>query len=119
MKKWIKRITICCLILAILIQGIALLNCEILTRQYYSEFEYAYSSNSMLGEMEYFKVLECDGTTARVYYVSSEKRAADVLSFAKINGNWEETSWQTIWSASGSASETIWPYWWHFIYGGF
>ena len=32
---------------------------------------------------------------------------------------WEEISWSTIWSTTGSASEVIYPYWWHFIYGGF
>lgn len=43
----------------------------------------------------------------------------NVLSFEKVDNNWKETNWDTIWSASGSASDVIWPYWWHFIYGGF
>lgn len=73
----------------------------------------------MLGDMEYFKVLECSDNSAKVYYVSKNMSGADVLTFAKINGKWTETRWNTIWSTTGSASEVIWPYWWHFIYGGF
>jgi len=99
--------------------GTSLIKCDYLTWKYYSDFEYAYSSNTMLGDMEYFKVLECSDNSAKVYYVSKNMSGADVLTFAKINGKWTETRWNTIWSTTGSASEVIWPYWWHFIYGGF
>ena len=40
------------------------------------------------------------------------------IYFSANNGVWQEISWKTIWSTSGSASEVIYPYWWHFIYGG-
>lgn len=118
-KKCIKWTLISVVIILIAIQSNALINCEILTRKYYSDFEYAYKDNTMLGEMEYFKVLECDGTKAKVYYVSKGKIEADVLSFEKVDDKWKETGWDVIWSTAGSASEIIWPYWWHFIYGGF
>lgn len=97
----------------------SLIKCEILTKKYHNEFEQAYTQNKMLGEMEYFKVLSCDENTAKVYYVSKGMSSADVLCFAYTNGVWQETSWETIWSATGSASNVIYPYWWHFIYGGF
>ena len=100
------------------IQSISLIKCEILTNQYYSDFEYAYQSNTMLGEMETFKVLNCDGQTAEVYYIEEGKTLAHVLCFENVDGRWVESSWQCIWSTTGSASEVIWPYWWHFIYGG-
>ncbi len=96
----------------------SLINCEILTNQYFEDFEKAYTQNPMLGEMEYFKILHCDDNTAEVYYVSQGMKDANVLSFENHNGTWTQTSWQTIWSTSGSASGVIYPYWWHFIYGG-
>lgn len=118
-KKLIKWIPLCFLIIIIMIQFVALIKSEILTRQYYSDFKNAYEGNTMLGDMEYFKVLKCNGKTAKVYYVSEDRTMGNVLSFEKIDNNWQETNWDTIWSASGSASDVIWPYWWHFIYGGF
>ncbi len=100
----------------------ALIKCETLTREHYDEFKEAYKQNTMLGDMEYFKVLDyndCD--IARVYYVSKGNSAANVLTFYydDTTDSWEEISWNTIWSGSGSASGVCYPYWWHFIYGGF
>ena len=94
----------------------SLIKCEALTRKYYDDFEKAYTQNTMLGEMEYFKVLNCDSKTAEVYYVSKQNSAANLLTFDNVNGIWIVTSWRTIWSDSGSASEVVYPYWWHFIY---
>lgn len=118
MKQRRFVILLICLAVLMLIQSIALIKCEMLTSKYYTDFEVAYRDNSMLGEMETFKVLNCDGQTAEVYYIEAGKTMAHVLSFKKVNGSWEETSWCCIWSTTGSASEVIWPYWWHFIYGG-
>ena len=96
----------------------ALIKCEVLTQKYYDDFEQTHTQNTMLGEMEYFKVLSCDGNTAKVYYVSKDMAGADVLTFQYTDGLWHELSWETIWSTSGSASKVVYPYWWHFIYGG-
>ena len=96
----------------------ALLKCEILTAMYHDDFSDAYKGNTMLGEMEYFKVLRCNGETAQVYYVGKNMSGGNVLTFEKQNGIWVETYWDVIWSDSGSASDVIYPYWWHFIYGG-
>lgn len=119
MKKVIKFLLLLVVVAAVMIQAVALIKCEILTKKHYSEFEFAYKSNTMLGDMEYFKVLSCDETTARVYYVEEGNTVASVLTFEKENDAWVETRWDTIWSTRGSASDVIWPYWWHFIYGGF
>lgn len=115
-----RKLAVLLIFLAViaLVQSIALIKCEILTNKYYADFEFAYRDNSMLGEMETFKVLHCDGQTAEVYYIEKGKTMAHVLSFEKVDGSWEEASWRCIWSTIGSASEVIWPYWWHFIYGG-
>ncbi len=103
---------------------LALINCEILTAQHYDEFKDAYKQNNMLIDMDYFKVLSCNlykSDIAQVYYIGKGNSCADVLTFQynAENGLWEEITWNTIWSKGGSASEVIWPYWWHFIYGGF
>ena len=102
-----------------IVWGSSLLKCEVLTKIYYSDFEYAWTDNTMLDEPEYFKVLDCDGETARVYYVSEDMDWASVLTFEKNDSEWVETYWEVIWSKTGSASEVIYPYLWHFIYGGF
>ena len=74
---------------------------------------------NMMGDEEYFKVLDYSDDMAYIYYVSDEMSSASIVCFRYINNKWECTSYSTVWSTTGSASETIWPYWWHFIYGGF
>ena len=118
-KKIILIIVIVAIMIPVVFWTSALIKCEILTHKYHDDFEQAYKQNTMLGEMEYFKVLGCDEDTAEVYYVSKGTTDANVLTFKNNNGVWQEISWKTIWSTSGSASEVIYPYWWHFIYGGF
>jgi len=104
----------------LLIWGFSLARCEILTLLHGEEFADAYKENTMLGEQEYWKILDYSETHARVYYVSKNYQDADILSFKQENGKWKYDKWEdTVWSKSGSASEVIWPYWWHFIYGGF
>ena len=102
----------------------ALVKCEVLTHAHYDEFKDAYTGNTMLSDIEYFKVLSYeqykDGI-AQVYYVSKGNAGADVLTFKydHESRSWKEIAWSTIWSKGGSASDVIWPYWWHFVYGGF
>lgn len=98
---------------------VSLIKCEILTDKYYSEFSGAYRQNTMLAdEIEYFKVLDCSENSAEVFYVSEGKSSANLLNFTKQNDEWVQTDWETVWSSSGSASGAVFPYWWHFIYGG-
>lgn len=73
----------------------------------------------MLGEIDYLKILDYSNRRARVYFVSKDHSMANIFNFIKENDEWIVEGWaSTIWSQSGSASEVIWPYWWHFIYGG-
>lgn len=102
-----------------------LVKCEILTYKYYDVFEELYRQNEILGDIEYFKVINYApyeaSDLARIYFVGKGYTVGIVLTF-KYNYEknlWEEVSWDTIWSGvGGSASEVIWPYWWHFVYGG-
>ncbi len=102
----------------------ALIKCEVLTCQHYDEFKNAYKQDTMMGDVKYFKVLRYAPNRtdiAQVYYVGKNNAAGTVLTFQydyEIDA-WKRISSCTIWSGvGGSASEVIWPYWWHFIYGG-
>ena len=125
MMKVVRNILLA-LVCVFLIQWIgALIRCEILTNQHADEFRDAYKQNTMLGEMEYFKVLSYapyrTHEFAQVYYVGKDYAGGYVLTFQYNYEThvWDEISWTVIWSGvGGSASEVIWPYWWHFIYGG-
>lgn len=121
MKKHIKKSLLIVLIIIFVFITFwvgSLIKCEILTHKYFDVFEYAYTNNTMLGEMEYFKVLNCDNEKADIYYVSKDMTDGNVLTFEKQDDVWIQTEWRTVWSTSGSASCVIYPYWWHFIYGG-
>ena len=96
-----------------------LVKIDIQTHAHYDEFEYAYMDGTMLGDMEYFKVVYYDDYMAQVYYVSEGRSGGDLLVFENNGDAWKQVYWGTIWSSTGSASDVIWPYWWHFIYGGF
>ena len=120
-KKFLKVLLV--LLVGILLGVIAmwcvtLIRHEIQTRAHYEEFEYAYMDGTTLGDMEYFKVVYYDDKAAQVYYVSKGMAGGDLLTFERSGDAWVQVQWNTIWSSTGSASGVIWPYWWHFIYGG-
>ena len=119
MKKFLRITALTGLLFLCILWLGALIQCEVLTDRYYDDFDDAWRQNTMLGEMEYFKVLHCDGEWADVYYVGKEYSSGDLMAFHMEAGRWIEANWNTVWSDTGSASDIIWPYWWHFIYGGF
>jgi len=86
MKKILGSILIAGVICFILIWGVSLIKCEILTYQYGKEFDTIYKANTMMGEIDYLKVLDYSDTSARVYYVSINKSGGDILKFSKKNG---------------------------------
>lgn len=116
MKK-LKRI-LCLMIiipvgLFLIIWGISVLRCEILTYSFHEVFEEKYKDNTMLGELEYLKVLSCAPDVARVYFVTSGENCigGDILIFENKDGVWNYSGWEeTVWSSSGSADGFIWPY---------
>lgn len=117
MKKFKKLIIgLSPVLIFLLISGFSLIKCEILTLLHGNEFDEVYKVDTMLGDMEYLKVLDYSENQARVYYVSSNYSGGDILTFIKENGGWKYESWNTIWSRAGNADDVIWPYWWHFFY---
>lgn len=122
MNKHLKRlpayIIIGALLAFLIVWCVSLIKVESLTSKYYTDFEDAHLESTMIGDIEYFKVLECDGETARVYYVAKDETDGNVVSFKKQDGEWVKTSWETVWSKSGSASEAVWPYWYQVLITG-
>ena len=95
-----------------------LLKCDILTVLHGHEFKDTYKQTNMLGKTEYLKVLKYTRYYAEVYCIDGNKDGGDILYCLKDDGEWVLHSWNTIGSDTGSASDVIFPYWWHFIYGG-
>ena len=120
MKKHRKTIVILLPILCfIVIWGISLAKCEILTLIHGNEFstQAMYENNTMIGNMEYIKILDYTDNYARIYYVSEDKSLGNIIEFLKIDNKWIYSKWaDSLWSTSGNADRVIWPYWWHVIY---
>lgn len=115
------KILKCFLVVFIILSAIwlfSLSKCEIYSALYGDEF-YGLdeSSTNMVEKAKNVKVLEYTTKNAKVYYY--DKSGACIFAFEKNNNKWQMKYWDSVWSATGSASEVIWPYWWHFIYGGF
>ena len=124
MKKFIKIILILSPLLCfIVIWGVSLAKCEINTLIHGDKFSELYEE--ILGEQDYWKILDYSGKSARVYYVSLNKETAgnytvsmgNILKFIQIDGEWVYEKWEeTVWSTAGNADNVVWPYWWHFFY---
>ena len=95
----------------------SLATCEYATIKYGDEFKGLEAQTNMLTQSDYLKVLDVSETYAKVYYVSPY--SGNVLYFEKSSEAWRMVEWETVWSSTGSASGVVWPYWYHFIYGGF
>ena len=91
---------------------------EMLTSTHGHNFNELYRENTMIGEVGFFRVLYYSDSFARVYFVSGNRSAGDILTFSNENGQWVYNSWErTVWSTTGSADDFIWPYWHHSIEG--
>lgn len=95
---------------------------EILTICYGDEFkdkyrEWSYFANDTKAES--FKILSYTDNNAKVYYVTQNHDSGQVYYFVKNSDQqWGLDKVNTIWAKGGSASEILWPYFWHVIYSG-
>lgn len=98
--------------------GVSLARCEVLTLLHGREFAEGYKENTMLGDMEYWKVMDCSANHAKVYYISAHYTGGNVVTFTRKDSDaaWVYDGWDTIWSTEGNADKTLWPYLWHFAY---
>lgn len=65
---------------------------------------------------EFTRVVKYTPKEAVVYFVTDGKTMGSTIHFKKENGNWQYDYYDTVWSVSGSADKTLWPYLWHFFY---
>lgn len=116
MKKKIKWIIITLIVCFLLLWGIELAACERPTALYGNEFTTQYRQTNIISNIDCLKVIHYSETNATVYYVSKGKAAGNMLYFSRDGSDWAMSSWETIWSSSGSADSVPWPYFWHFLY---
>ena len=115
----IFKVLIAILLLSVLVWVFCLACCELFTAFWGEELMQMQDCPSILRSPEYIKVLTYRKDAAKVYYVEEEMAGGHVLSLEKNDGVWSLKEWNTIWSGvGGSASDVIFPYVWHFIYGG-
>ncbi len=106
-----KRIFTIILLSAFIAGIVPYVRVEILTLQHKSEFSKLYNTNGLITEIEYFKVMNYSKQSAKVYYVTSGKKAGFLYNYIKSNEEeWQLESWDVVWSSSGSADNFIWPY---------
>lgn len=111
MTKFLKKFACYTLILFLLVWGISILKCEILTYYYGNQFSNIYKENTMIGDIDYLKVLDYSGSNAIVYYVSKNGMGGNIIRYFKTDNSWVIDGWvKTIWSKTGSADGFIWPY---------
>ena len=99
MKKPIAAILLTVILIFSAVWLHALGECDALTEQYYDDFKDGHLQTGFHDELEYFKVLSCDGETAEVYYVAKDNANGCVLDFEKLEGEWTMTEWNCIWTA--------------------
>lgn len=116
MKTKFKHLLLTIVLCMIIIHLASIIKCEVLTYQHYDEFKDAYKQNTMLGEMESFKVLKYKPKKdAEVYYISKNKTMGNVLTF-EYDDSWKMVSWDTTWSKYGNADNLVYPYLWHWVH---
>lgn len=108
--KSIKYLLLAAVLIFLLYWGGCLAKCEILTYLHGDEFSEAYKENTMIGPQKYWKVISYSGDTASVYFVAENRAFGNLLQFEFIDGQWVHTTWDTVWSKTGSADGFIWPY---------
>ncbi len=99
------------LLLMIMFWIASIVKCEIVTNKHGGEFDTIYKENTMMGEIDYLKILIYSNESSLVYYVSKDRSGGDILIFTKKDKKWVYEGWErTVWSKSGSADGFIWPY---------
>ena len=103
----------------------SLIWCQFLTIAHIDEF----TENTVGEYLDMAKtkhIIKYDSNEAVIYcigevYVGEKKvnQYGIEIFYVKNEDDWIEEKAFPVWSSTGSASDVIWPYWWHFIYGGF
>lgn len=117
MKKLFRFIVLFAICFFIVTWIGALIKNAILTNKYYDDFKDCHEQLGYDVKPDYFRVLNVNGDVAEVYYVN-RKVFGDFVRLKRVDDQWLVKDCYAVWSKRGNAAEVIWPYWWHFIYGG-
>ncbi len=129
-KKYVIAIVIIIIAVIITVISIPYIQAEKLTAEYGNEFKDLYVKNGFYQDIEYFKVLkyktekisayypnkemakeiEQDKESAVVLYVEENHSSCSIYIFSSKKDEWELEEWYTVWSYSGSADGTMWPF---------
>ena len=111
MKKYWKSAAALLLAICILYWGVAIIKCEVMTHRYGEQFADLYAQHTMFQTPDYHKVIKYTDTRAEIYYVN-RGAGGDLVCYRREGPGspWEFEKWVTVWSASGSADDFIWPY---------
>ena len=113
-KRLVVLIVLFALIFASFVPAII---CEIRTAIHRDEFEWVTDWKPLtdLSVGERFRILEYTEDSARLYCWHPDYYG-NIVTVEKVDSEWRPISWDTVWSTSGSASETVPQYWWHAVY---
>lgn len=103
-----------------------------LTKKYGTEFLDLYSENGFYDNIEYLKVFQYRDEKTNLYYLDDDRlkeelrdlgrdyavvlyveenhSSASLFIFYDEDGQWKLSSWNLIWSTSGTADGFMWPY---------
>lgn len=111
MKNIFNKMNIVCFAIILLLFTVIFpyAKVEYLTLQHGQEFVGLEQQVNMINQSKYHKVFVYDRDIAQVFYVS--QNSGNMITFIRNeNKDWVLSSWNTIWSKTGSADEFIWPY---------
>lgn len=111
--KTVKRIILGILAVCVLVWCASMAKCGWLTHAHGAEFTEGWKQIRMIDGIDSLKVLSYRRDRAKVYYISTEHAHGNVVEFRNADGVWTLDSWDTVWSGSGSADGSIWPYFRH------
>ena len=110
MKKKIKKIIFFLILLLMVVYVVVpYTRVEVLTYRYGNQFENEYNQTTMVGYVDYLKVMDYSEEEATIFYVTKGVDGIQ-MKFLKIDSFWVLDEWNVVWSTSGSADGFIWPY---------
>ena len=128
MKKGIKRVIVCILVLVLIIPVLiwcgALLKNFVLTEIHKNEIEniQLIEYEEPLPEFDWYRIVSYSETEIEIYFVNTYAKGTDgeykvggKIVLSKMPNGWHHTNLEDgiLWSGAGSADNYIWPYWYH------
>ena len=112
MKKKIVVVICSLLIVLLLVALFPYAKAEYLTNKYGDQFREEYKQIDWISDIEYHKVIGYSSDKATVVYIAHNHTACFKIDFEMKEDEWQMTTWDCIWSKTGSADGIMWPYYW-------